>query len=179
MCRVDANAVAADRAGFKIAFGNYRRLPAAESKLLREVPSRFGAPESVADFDAGGDVDDEREATVVAQQPRLATDGDEAFDLRGIWINGHQGSGYGAEFTQVVAIETPPGNTLGLASAAKEVAVSRIRFYRLADHELDLESAFVLLFRETNNMASHAFLSGRKCLHLIGGEGERDGNEHD
>ena len=52
-----------------------------ESKLLHEVPGRFGAPESVADFDAGGDVDDEWDATVVAQQPRLAADADEAFDL--------------------------------------------------------------------------------------------------
>jgi hypothetical protein len=26
-------------------------------------------------------------------------------------------------------------------------------------------------------MASHAFLSGRKCRHVIGGEGGRDGNQ--
>jgi hypothetical protein len=36
-----------------------------------------------------------------------------------------------------------------------------------------------LLFREANDMASHAFIRGRECLHVIGSEGERDANERD
>ena len=128
-------------------------LPGSAKKTFSTVPSQsrmtpnltslgprhvwLGAPQAVADFDAGGDVDDEREATVVAQEPRLAADADEAIDLRRVWINGHQGSGHGAEFTQDIAIETPPGNILGLEGAAEEVAVSRVRLYRFADDELD------------------------------------------
>jgi len=147
--------------------------------LLGRRDFRFGMPETIANFDAGGYVDHDRQATVVAQEPRLAAEADEAVDLGRVRIDGHQGAGHGTEFTQDVAIEAPTGNILGFERAAKEVAIFRVRFYRLADDKLDLESAFVYLLRQVDDMPSHAWLGGRKRLQVIGGEGELNARERE
>lgn len=68
----------------------------------------FRTPAAVADFNAGRDVDDEREAAVVTKK-RLGPEADEALDLRSVWIDRHEGSCHGAEFAKNVPIETPPG----------------------------------------------------------------------
>src|SRR5271166_4407142 len=72
----------------------------------------------------------------------------------------------------------PPWNALSLQGAAEEVVVLRVCLYSLADDELDFESSFVFLFREADDAASHACLSSRKCLQVIGGEGGREGRDY-
>jgi len=53
--------------------------------------SRSGAPLTIADFDPNRDVNYVREATVVAKD-RLTAEADESFDMRGVRIDGQQGS---------------------------------------------------------------------------------------
>ena len=161
--------------------GHHCRLSGGESKLLYEMRGRFSTPKSVADFDAGGDVDDERETAVVAQEPRLAADADKAFDLRGIWDR----RPYGSQPSGRVCAECSDRNPIreqsrSLGCHRRSSCCSRPFLPIFPMISSTLKAAFVWLFRQVNDMASpclpqaagNAFMSSAA-------KNDREGNQHD
>jgi len=75
---------------------------------------------------ACGHVDNQRQPAVVAHEPRLAAERDEAVDLGDVRIGGHPRAGHRSEFAQHDAVVASAIDRLVFELAAEELAVAGI-----------------------------------------------------